>query len=391
MFKFKRISEIIGGTRLSTRDIGDTITNLDILDTLRHIPGAKKILNKITKAMFHNGFTQDIPKDRLLVIKKAVFWEFAFGFAAIVIKGQDLQAWNPRTNGIGFEMIEFDTMGQCTIIEIFVENTMQGIKVPRYDPATGFGFIMLRTQDGLEGPRGESKLLSLIDVLRIQHEIFLEYMKYAKKQGLAHKRVKIQDLDEYKYNLTRSRMKDAEKDDTVIIDAEDEFDYVSPQQNAYDPSSMMERADQYVMRESVLNKLHLSGDPGGIIATSETVNVAFYANIKEEQDFLLPQILDILIALGCTEDVRFKDPTETTIQMQMLGVLRIRQALQGLVKPEQIIEVINEYMGKEQDIKFELDPNYNKQEQVGKTQQAPELDKRSPNSAENPEPGKSKK
>ena len=334
------VSGISSGDRISTRNPGDNITIDDIWDTYLHVPGTKIIINKMIKAIYHNGFQKfDLDKERLVEIEKAHIFRDVFGYSAVAFRGDDIQAWNPKVQGIGFTMTNFDKDGICTEITVYNSAKLMSQGVPITD------FIMLRTTEGLAGPMGLSKLLDLIDVLRSQNDIYVEYSKYAFHQGLAHPLLKVKNLDDAKYAKTQAAMSSPTKDDAVIIDIEDDFSYQSPMQNAYDPINMLEYGDTYVTRSSELNKLQLYGDPGGVLASSISAKENWYATVKEEQDRILSQIRPILIRLGSSEDIQFNDPAEYNIRTQMEGIMTIRQALFGLIEDQQVIDIINKFMG----------------------------------------------
>jgi hypothetical protein len=335
------VSGISCGNRTSTRNVGDDVTAEDLWDTYTHIPGAKIIINKMIKAVYHNGFADfNLDRDRLDELQKAHIFRDIFGYSAIAFDGENIQALNPKVQGIGFTMTDFDKDGVCTEITVYNNpNIISGIGIKITD------FILLRTPEGLAGPMGLSKLLDLVDTLRIQSEIYTEYAKYAFHQGLAHPLVKIKDLDDTKYNRVQNALSAPTKDDAVIIDIEDDFTYVAPMSNAYDPISMLQYGDTYITRSSELNKLQLYGDPSGVLVASETATANWYASVKEEQDKIIGQIRPILFRLGADEEIQFNDPGEYTMQSQMNGVLLIRQALEGLVEREQIVDMINKFLG----------------------------------------------
>ena len=344
MVVYKELSEITSGTRTSIRQVGDGMTSEDLWDTYVHVPGAKAIINRPIEAMFHNGFRDwDIDYERKLELEKAIKWRNLFGFSAIVMEGDDIQAWNPKIQGIGFTLAEWDEKtGQCIGIKIYTD-AQQG-NVGKLIKGREKKFFLFRTPDGLPGERGISDIIDLVDVCRISFEIWAEYAKYAFHQGLAHPVLKVTDLDDEKFTKADAALNAPTKDDAVIIDAEDDFSYASPQSQAYDPVPMLEYGDTYITRESSLNKLQLYGDPTGALAASETSTSNWYAHIKELQDEIMPSLKPVLIALGAPDDVMFNEPGEYNIATQMNGVLQIRMALDGLVPPEQIVNIINKYM-----------------------------------------------
>ena len=50
MTEKKRLFQIVNGNRISTRSVGDNVTNEDIYDTYCHIPGTRAIIHRIVKA-----------------------------------------------------------------------------------------------------------------------------------------------------------------------------------------------------------------------------------------------------------------------------------------------------------------------------------------------------
>lgn len=354
MTQYKTISDICSGTRTSARKVGDSVTAEDLWDVYVHVPGAKAIINKPIEAMFHNGFEDfDLDYDRKLELEKAIKYRDLFGISAIIFDDDgNVQAWNLKVGGIGFVMSEFDEKtGDCTAIKIYNNpNVMQGTgtRISGRDE----NFFLLRTADGLAGERGLSKLLNLIDVTNQSFKIWSEYSKYAFFQGLANLVLKVKGLDAESYQKAESALDAPTKDDAITIDSEDDLSYISPMKNAYDPINMLEYGDTYITRESSLNRLQLYGDPTGVLAASDTATANWYAHIKELQDELLPSIISILIKLGAKEKVKFNEPAEYNIATQMNGVLQIRMALDGLVPPEQIVILINRYLGLQKDNKL---------------------------------------
>ena len=278
------ISDICSGSRTSTRKPGDDVTAEDLWDTYVHVPGAAALINRPIEATFHNGFQDfDLEHDRKLELEKAVKFRDLFGIAAIVVDGENVQAWNLKVNGIGFTLSDFDSDGRCKEITIYNNpNELAGMGTP----ITGRDekFFLLRTTDGLAGERGLSKLLNLIDATRQSYKIWSSYGKYAEHQGLAHPLLKVKDLDDAKYEAADAALNAPTKDDAVIIDTEDEFSYVSPMQNVYDPIEMLKYGDTYMMRESSMNVTQMYGDPTGVLAASETATANWYAKVKEWQD-----------------------------------------------------------------------------------------------------------
>jgi len=50
------------------------------------------------------------------------------------------------------------------------------------------------------------------------------------------------------------------------------------------------------------------------------------------------------MALGGTEECNFKDPTHPTFISLMDGLKSMREAMDGLIEPEDIVNLMNEYL-----------------------------------------------
>jgi hypothetical protein len=85
----------------------------------------------------------------------------------------------------------------------------------------------------------------------------------------------------------------------------------------------------------------LTGDPMGYLSASETNINEWFSSIKAFQDHILPQIKPLLMALGCSEDVQFQDPSEPTLESKMNSVALVRQGLEGLISRESLLKYIN--------------------------------------------------
>jgi len=345
------VQGIVGGEKISTRDIEDNITIEDIYDTYMRYPGASTAIDLKVRAAFHNGFTEEIEKEKQNEIENGVLWGELFGYAAWIVQGENIQAINPRVNRVGFIFTNFDEKGQALEIGIRwnPDEQFQGpdVYIPRApysltENGSFDGFYPYRTLRGLPGCRGISTLLPLIDVIRAQHKIYIEYTKYAEHQGLAHPVLKIENLTDTARTQARTELSAPRKDKAVIIDMKDDFYYESPQQGAYDPSFMMEFADKYIARQTNINMFQLTGDPMGYLSASATNQAEWFGSVKAFQDRILPQLRPLLIAMGCTEDVAFQDPAEPTMESKMESVKLVREGLEGLVSRESLLQYINE-------------------------------------------------
>jgi len=201
----------------------------------------------------------------------------------------------------------------------------------------------MRTREGIKGIRGLPKYLDLIDPVHGQYDILKAYVPYAEKQGLAHPVVALKDNSTTNRNQVKSDFAaQPQKDRLVIISAEDALDYMSPQQNAWEPYPILDWINAMIARATQMNKLMLEGDPAGYLSASETAISNWEASVKEDQVYKRTQFLPIWIALGASEDCDFADPSKPAFLSLMQGVLAIRQALFGLVRNEDIVRLMNE-------------------------------------------------
>lgn len=363
----RMVQGIVGGTRISDRQLEDNIVIEDIYDTYMRYAGAKSAIELKPKAAFHNGFTEELDTEKKLEMIKNDIWTELFGYSIILFENDNVQAINPMVNNVGFYYTAFD-IKTGEPLEVAIrwnpEEKIQAndIKVQRAQfSLTGVqgttikidvdgnekeinnlhGFYPFRSLAGLPGARGLSGLLALIDIIRAQNKIYIEYTKYAEHQGLAHPVVKIKNLTDTSRAQVRQQLTAPRKDKAVIIDIEDDFYYESPQQAAYDPSFMMEFADKYIVRESAINMTMLTGDPMGYLSASNTQVNEWFTAIKEYQDHKLPQYLPLLMALGMKEDVTFQDPSEPTLEAKLESVKIFREGLEGLVARESLLTYIN--------------------------------------------------
>ena len=374
------VQGIVGGSKISTRALEDNVVIEDIYDTYMRYPGAKSAVELKPKAAFHNGFTEEIDIERKLEMIKCDIWTELFGYSVIIFENGNVQAINPQVNNVGFIFSKFDEYGEPMEIGIKwnpeEKQDDQYVYVQRapfsYSGTGDYnGFYPFRSLDGLPGARGISCLLSLIDVIRAQHKIYIEYTKYAEHQGLAHPVVKIANLTDTARQQVGAQLTAPRKDKAVIIDMEDDFYYESPQQGAYDPSFMMEFADKYIVRESAITMSMLTGDPMGYLSASQTTINEWFSAIKEYQDHKLPQYKPLLIALGCTEDVQFQDPSEPTLESKLESVKLVREGLEGLVSRESLLKYINNnILGLEGEEELEImsDEEYDKYNSNGDDQ-----------------------
>jgi hypothetical protein len=93
-----------------------------------------------------------------------------------------------------------------------------------------------------------------------------------------------------------------------------------------------------------MNKLMIEGEGAGQLSTSETAINRCETKQNEKQAYWRTQFLGVWLALGADEEVNFKDPTHPTFISLMDGLKALREALMGLVEPEDIVNLMNEYL-----------------------------------------------
>lgn len=357
------ISGITGGEIISTRDVGDMVTIDDITDTYNRFPGGGTAIDRAAFAAFIKGFTEDLDMKRLLELIKCEVWKREFGYAVILKTGSNIQALHPRTYQMGFMVTEIDDLGNATEIQMIWKPDEKADPVPKLYPKAvdgKDGFYWFRMFRGLLGIRGLPGLLTLVDPLRTQNALFLQYMKHGEWQSINHPVAKIKDLNDTTYNRIKADLQAPDQDKAVIIDAEDDFYYDGPMAggSAWDPTTMLGYGDKIISRETGLLLSMLTGDPMGYLSASDTTTAQWFDGIKQYQAIILPEYLPILKALGLTEKVNFNNPYEATLSEKASSTKEVREALEGLVPIEQLLGVINSIWGFTDDEKLTPDPHY---------------------------------
>jgi len=367
MVEKKYVGDIVGGEARTARDIGDPITAKHLWDAYRLTPGFKAIHKLGVKAIWSNGLTDEtILPDRLLELKDADEWCYVYGYSIVVVDGRKTpptaDAWHIRINGIGFIFTEFSPRGDPLEIEIMTKPMETDIgtipyKVRAYpceldedgeriktQPTPGkYGFFHIRTRGGIKGVQGLPKYIELLDPMNGQYDILKSYIPYAEKQGLAHPLVWLKDNSPTnRANVKSDFKKQPKKDQLVIISMEDDMEYKSPQEHAWDPWPILDWVNKMIARESQMNKLMLEGDPAGYLSASETAISNWEASIKEDQVYEKTQFLPIWIALGASDECDFKDPSKPSFISLMEGIKAIREGMDGIVAKEDIVRLMNE-------------------------------------------------
>lgn len=363
------ISDIAGGEVISTRDVGDPIIIDDITDTYNRFPGGGAAIDKASFAAFIKGFTDDLDVRRLLELIKAEIWKKEFGYSVILKEGDNIQALHPKTYQQGFIVTSVDDFGNAVTIQMQWKPNETAQETPTiYDKAIngGDGFYWFRSFRGLLGLRGLSHLLTLVDPLRTQSALFLNYMKHGEWQAINHPVVKVPDLEDTKYERIKADLQASDADKAVIIDALGDFYYDGPMAggSSWDPTKMLEYGDKIISRETGLLLSMLTGDPMGYLSASATTTAQWFDAVKQYQALILPDYLPLLKALGLSEKVAFNSPYEPTLESKFESIKIAREALEGLVPIEQLIKVVNSIMGFTDEEKLTPDPNYNKMKEL---------------------------
>ncbi len=363
------VSGITGGEVISDRDVGDPIIIDDITDTYNRFPGGGAAIDKSAFAAFIKGFTEDLDIKRLLELIKCEIWKKEFGYSVILKTSSNIQALHPRTYQQGFTVMEIDDLGNATKIQMIWKPDEKADPVPtNYDKAIdgGDGFYWFRSFRGLLGLRGLSHLLTLVDPLRVQNALFLQYMKHGEWQAINHPVTKIKDLNDTIYNRVKSDLQAPDMDKGVIIDSEDDFYYDGPMAggSVWDPTKMLEYGDKIISRETGLLLSMLTGDPMGYLSASDTTTAQWFDAVKQYQAIILPDYIPLLTSLGLTDKVAFNSPYEPTLESKFESIKIAREALEGLVPLEELINVINSIMGFTDDEKLTPDPQYEERKEM---------------------------
>ncbi len=365
------VGDIAGGQKPVTRDVGENLTIQHLWSMYRWYPGFRDMINLEVDAIFSQGLNEDekIEVDRIIECKETLRWSLMAGYSCILVdarnqKNPRCEAWHPYIDGVGFQFTSFSPKGHPLEIKVYMNaNETAGGKIeftiPHYPCEKdddgeyldekpipgGYGFFHLRTQGNLRGVQGLPQYLHLIDAFKIQWDIIKAYGPFAEKQGMAFPSVFLEENSPTNRANVKSQF--AEQPTTnrlLIMSMEDAIEWVSPQAGAYDPFPMLQWINTLIARASQMNKLMLEGDPSGYLSASETAISNWEAKNKEKQAYWRTQFIGPWIALGGSEDCNFKDPAKPTFISLMEGLLAMRQAMEGLIEPEDIVNLFNEYL-----------------------------------------------
>ena len=365
------VADIAGGQKPRTRDVGANLTIEDMWSMYRWYPGFRDLLNLEVDAIFSNGINEDekIDTTRLMECKEALRWALMAGYSTSVVDARDqtnpkIEAWHPYIEGIGFIFTAFSPKGHPLEIKVYIKaNETAGgnieFTIPHYECEVdadgeyiderpipgGYGFFHHRTQGNIRGVQGLPQYLHLIDSFKIQWDIIKAYGPYAEKQGMAFPVVYHKDNSPTNRANVRTQFSNQPTTNRLLqMSVEDLVEWISPQAGAYDPFPMLQWINTILARSSQMNKLMLEGDPAGYLSASETTMNNWSVKQKEKQAYWKTQFIGVWIALGADEDVNFKDPTHPTFISLMDGLASMREAMEGLIEPEDIVNLMNEYL-----------------------------------------------
>ena len=387
------IFDIAGGVQISTRDVGAEIIIDDITDTVQRYPGAGSSILRKTLAAFKNGFTEDLDMKRRIQLMYGDFWKETFGYACFLVdKDKNLQALHPLTYQMGFIIDRIDEDGNPARIRMQYKASekKEPDVIKFYYAWDGTeGFFMYRKFGGLLEVRGPPSLLTLVDSLRVQNALYLKYMEHAEWQAISHPVFKIRKLDKTKYDRIKSDITAPRTEKAVIIDSEDDFYYDGPMAGAgtWNPIEMMRYGDNLIARETSLSMFQLTGDPMGYLSASQSNRAEWYDSVSYYQTIYLPQLREVFVALGLTEETSFNNAYEPVFEAKMEMIKLFREATDGLVDPEQQIDYMNDLLGLEEDKKFNIDPDFFEMRKLTMQGQQNGFNKKNNNQSDKEKPG----
>jgi hypothetical protein len=364
------VADIAGGQAPKKRNIGDNLTIQDLWSIYRWYPGYKDLLNLEVDAIFSNGLNEDekIDTTRLMECKEAARWALNVGYSCPVVDARDpnnpkVENWHPNIDGIGFNFTHFSKKGHPLEITVYINaNETAGgrieFKIPHYPCETDadgefiderplpneYGFFHIRTQGNIKGVQGLPQYMHLIDSFKIQWDIIKAYGPYAEKQGMAFPVVYHSDNSPTNRANVKTQFATQPTTNRLLqMSADDLVEWVSPQAGAYDPFPMLHWINTIISRASQMNKLMIEGEPAGALSSSTTAVNRWETKMQEKQSYWRSQFLGVWKALGATDEINFKPPVTPTFLDLAEGAKLIVEALQPIVEPEDIVNILNDY------------------------------------------------
>jgi len=367
------VADIAGGTQPLTRDVGDNMTIQHIWSYYRWYPGLRDMINLEVDAIFCNGINEDekIDHTRIIENKEALRWSLMAGYSVSVVDARNpdnpkVEAWHPYIDGIGYLYTKFSQKGNPLEITVYLNMNEAGGGTRSFDYAIphypcevdadgeyitekpipgGYGFFSHRTQGNIKGVQGLPQYLHLLDAFAIQWDIIKAYAPYAEKQGMAFPVIGLERNDATnRANVKNQFASQPTTNRLLIIGNEDAVEWISPQAGAYDPFPMLQWLNTIVARASQMNKLMLEGDPAGYLSASETSINNWESKLVEKQAYWRTQFLGVWKALGGSDECNFQAPAKPTFISLMDGLKSMREAMMGLIEPQDIVDQMNVYL-----------------------------------------------
>jgi hypothetical protein len=365
------VADIAGGTKPLAREIGSNLTINHLWSIYRWYPGFRDMLNLEVDAIFSNGVNEDelIDATRLMECKEALRWALMAGYSCPVVDARDpdnpkIENWHPYIDGIGFNFTSFSPKGHPLEITVYMNaNETAGgkidFKIPHYPcetdedgeflddkPIPGkYGFFHIRSQGSIRGVQGLPQYLHLIDTFKLQWDIIKAYGPFAEKQGMGFPVLFLKDNSKTNRASVKTQFSSQPTTNRLLImSMDDAIEYMHPQAGGYDPFPMLQWLNTILARASQMNKLMLEGEPAGALASSTTAVNRWETKNSEKQAYWRTQFVGIWMALGATEECNFKDPGHPTFVDLMDGLKSMRDAMDGLIEPKDIVSKMNEYL-----------------------------------------------
>ena len=365
------VADIAGGQKPLAREVGANLTISHLWSIYRWYPGFRDLLNLEVDAIFSNGINEDEKIDtlRLMECKESLRWSLMAGYSITLVDARDssrpkVESWHPYIDGVGFNYTSFSTMGHPLEVEVYMNtNETAGgrihFPIKHYPCETdadgeyiddrpipgGYGFFHHRTQGNIRGVQGLPQYMHLIDSFKIQWDIIKAYGPYAEKQGMAFPVVYLEDNSPTNRANVKSQFANQPTTNRVLVMSnQDLVEWISPQAGAYDPFPMLHWINTILSRASQMNKLMIEGEGAGQLSTSETAINRWETKQKEKQSYWRTQFIGVWKALGADDEINFKDPAHPTFISLMEGLKALREAMDGIIEPEDIVNLMNEYL-----------------------------------------------
>ena len=369
------VADIAGGQKPIAREVGANLTIQHLWSIYRWYPGFRDLINLEVDAIFSNGINEDelIDTSRIIECKEAQRWALMAGYSCPVVDSRDkertkIESWHPYIDGVGFNFTEFSPMGHPLEITVYMNtNEASGgevhFTIPHYPcelDAEGeliderpippgspdsYGFFHIRTQGNIRGVQGLPQYMHLIDTFKIQWDIIKAYGPFAEKQGMGFPTIFLKENT--KTNRANIKTQFASLPTTnrlLMMGFEDAIEFIQPLAGGYDPFPMLQWLNTILARASQMNKLMLEGEPAGALASSVTAVSRWETKNNEKQAYWRTQFIGPWKALGATDECNFKDPSHPTFIDLMDGLTSMRTAMDGLIEPEDIVNLMNDYL-----------------------------------------------